>query len=120
MYADLSDLTGDLRKIAVRAKRDMAVVVRNNARRGNSLARAHARRTSGPHGKAYFKRITAEAKTLLRWEYGPEGIPKTEFVGAGYRHGPPNHDLANSLDVQGPKFVADVRALPDKWFWPES
>lgn len=118
MHADLGDLKRDLAKIAKKARPDMERVVRRAAVNGNRQAKKLARRKAGPHGKMYYKRLSAEMTGVLRWEYGPEGIPKTDFVGVGFRHGPPNTDLAQSLDIQAPKFHADVAKLPDRWFWP--
>lgn len=118
MHADLSDLTGDLRTIARVAKRDMRRVVRKNAHAGSMVARAHARKASGPHGANYYKRITKDDTGPLRSEWGPSAPVSGEPVGAGYRHGPPNNDMAKSLDIQGPKFLKEVRDLPDGWFWP--
>lgn len=118
MYADLSDLTADLNKIAARAPKDMRHVVRKNARQGNMVARSIARKASGPHGKNYFKRITKDDTGPLRSEYGPTADVNGPPVGAGYRHGPPNNDMAKSLDIQGPKFHKDAADLPDDWFWP--
>lgn len=70
---------------------------------GRDLARALAREKSGPHGKAYWKRINSERTGTLTAEFGPDGTPKTEFVGAGFRHGR-NTDLPVAAD----KAAADL------------
>lgn len=115
----IDDLADDLRAITIRAPKDMSGVVRSNVKYGRELAQTIARAKSGPHGKAYHKRITSEMTDPLQGEYGPSGRPKTEFVGAGFRSGT-NTDLPTSADAVGPKFADDVRRLPDKWFWPNS
>lgn len=112
----LDDLASDMRRIPVKAQRGMAKVVRTNAKEGNMLARRMARAKAGKHGKNYFKRLTAEMVTPLSWEYGPEGDPKSDFVGVGFRHGV-NLDLPNSADVIGPKFADDVGDMADGLFW---
>lgn len=119
----IDDLASDMAKIPVTARKDMVGVVREGIKVGASLARDNAKRSSGPHGKRYYKRITSEMHgavtfggvTGISGEWGPHdgGLP----VGAGYRHGPPNMDLANSADVVGPAFYGEVKRLPEKWFW---
>jgi hypothetical protein len=113
---DIDDLANDMAGIARRAKSDMVRVVRKNGREGNQIARRFARQKAGLHGKNYFKRLTFEMTAPLSGEYGPEGTPKTDFVGVGFRHGQ-NMDLPNSADLIGPAMARDVRKLPDKWFW---
>ena len=113
----IDDLADDLRAIAARAPGDLSRTVKRNVEAGNKLAQRNAREKSGRHGKAFYKRFTAEMTGKLEGEYGPEGFPKSEFVGAGFRHGGINTDLPRSADVQGPKLAADVRDLLDKWFW---
>lgn len=113
---DIGDLANDLAGIPVRASRGFAAAVRSNAEEGNRLARRFAQSKAGPHGKNYFKRLSAEMITPLMWEYGPTGDPKTDFVGVGFRHGV-NLDLPNSADVIGPKFAKDVGDTIDGVFW---
>lgn len=110
------DLADDLAGIAARAPGDMSVVVRKNINAGNVIARRFARAKAGIHGKNYYKRLSAEMTGLLRGEYGPTGIPKSDFVGVGFRHGV-NLDLPNSADIIAPKFARDVSHLADRWFW---
>lgn len=114
-HAGVTELVADLAATPPRAKADMVGVVRKNVNEGQLLEQQFAREMSGPHGKAYYKRITSEMTGLLSGEYGPHdgGTP----VGAGWRHGPPNTDLARSLDVQGPKFAKDAGDIFDGLFW---
>lgn len=111
----IDDLESDLRHIAAISRVDMADTVRSNVAAGERYAKGFARQASGPHGKAYYKRITSEMTGPLAGEYGPHdgGTP----VGAGYRHGAGNTDLAKSADMIGPRFARDVAKLPDRWFW---
>lgn len=113
----IGDLTSDLASKPGEAERKSRSVVRKNVRAGNTLARKFARASAGPHGENYYKRIAAEMTGPLSGVFGPEGIPKTEFVGAGYRNGPPNRDLANAADIIGPKLAEDVRSLLGELFW---
>jgi hypothetical protein len=111
---DLDDLASDLAGIPVSFARRAPGVVAKSAREGNKLAQGFAREKSGPHGKNYYKRLSAEATGPLTWEYGPHdgGTP----VGAGYRNGGVNLDLPNSADVIAPKFGDAVGKLADDLF----
>lgn len=113
----IGDLARDLNRKSIEAQRQGRKVVRKNTHEGQMLARKFARASAGPHGKNYFKRITAEMTGPWSGEYGTEGIPKTEFVGAGYRNAPPNRDLANSADIIGPKLAHDAGEMLNGLFW---
>ena len=111
----IGDLSRDMLGVAKKVRVVFPKVVARNAREGNRIAQRFARGAAGPHGTNYWKRMSAEAISPLEWEYGPHdgGTP----VGAGYRHGPPNTDMAKSADVIGPKFAADVSKQADRLFW---
>ena len=111
----IGDLADDLAKIPPTARRDMAETVKKNVDAGERYAKGFARAASGPHGKAYYKRITSEMTGELSGEWGPHdgGTP----VGAGYRHGGVNTDLPRSADLVAPRFARDVERLADRWFW---
>lgn len=113
----IGDLARDMGGISARAEADLGAVVRRNVYQGNRLAQRLSREKAGPHGTAFYKRMQPEMTGPLTGEYGPVGIPKSEFVGVGFRHGGTNTDLPRSADVQGPKMAADVRDLLDRWFW---
>lgn len=112
----IDDLASDLAAIPVKFAKKAPGVVARNAREGNKIAQRLARSKAGPHGKNYYKRLTSEMTGPLTAEYGPEGDPKTEFVGVGFRSGE-NLDLPNSADLIGPKFAADVLDTADGLFW---
>lgn len=112
----MGGLENDFRGIAVRSTPELAKVVRKNVNGGTRLAKSFARAAAGPHGKAYYKRITGEMTGPLSGEFGPTGAPKTEFVGAGFRHGH-NMDLPRAADIVGPKLASDVDDVVDGWFW---
>lgn len=113
---DIHDLSDDLAGLPVKLGRALPPVVKRNAHEGNRTARKFARTKAGPHGKNYYKRLTVEMTGPYSAEYGPEGDPKTEFVGAGWRHGV-NLDLPNSADLIGPKLASDVGDVLDRLFW---
>lgn len=96
--------------VAVKTPAALHHIVADNVDYGRDLARALAREKAGPHGQAYWKRITSELTGPLEGEYGPTGEPKTEFVGVGFRSGI-NTDLPQSADRVGPAMAADVRKL---------
>lgn len=107
-------LAADARRAAVTARGRMTTVVKKNTEQGNRLAQRFAREMSGPHGKAYYKRLSGEMTGPLTGEYGPHdgGTP----VGGGWRNGPPNTDLPRSADIQGPRFAKDAaKALEVFW-----
>ncbi|MCW2785244.1 MAG: hypothetical protein JWP74_1761 [Marmoricola sp.] len=110
----LDDLASDLTKISSETRPAMVGVVRDGLKVGTSLAKEYAKASAGPHGQAYFKRISSEMSggaglfgNTISGEYGPTGSPKTEFVGVGFRHGH-NTDLARSADIVGPSFGRSV------------
>lgn len=97
-------------------------VVKDNADYGRDLAKALARAKAGPHGANYYKRISSEVSGDLglfgnTWsaEYGPTGIPKSDFVGVGFRNGN-NDDLPRSADAAGPALARDVRKMIGELF----
>lgn len=108
----VADLARDMDKVFVRSEKAFAATTRRNLAAGTKLARRFALEAAGPHGKDYYKRISGEMTGPYSGEYGPEGIPKTDFVGVGFRHGV-NLDLPNSADIIGPKFAKDINADVD-------
>lgn len=113
----LGDLERDAMAAPVKMAVKMAAVVKTNTTDGNKLAQGLAKAASGPHGKFYYKRLTAEVKSPLVGEYGPHGEVRGNAVGGGWRNGPPNTDLPKSADVQGPKFADDAGKILDQAFW---
>lgn len=113
---NIDDLANDCAGIPGKLLTEAPRVVSRSAREGNALARGYARSSAGPHGKNYFKRMTAELIGPLSAEYGPEGIPKTDFVGVGFRSGV-NLDLPRSADVIGPKFADAAGDMLGGLFW---
>ena len=111
----LGALIADMDAIPAKVKTKGAKVVKKNGAAGTKLARRFAQELSGPHGKAYFKRITGESTGALEYEYGPHagGVP----VGGGWRHGTPNTELERSQDIIGPRFAADVDFMIRDIFW---
>ena len=116
-FDGVTALRKDLTSIPARTAGRAATVVRRNVEQGNNRAQRIARAKSGPHGAAYYKRITAEMTGPLQGEYGPEGDVAGNAVGAGWRNGPPNNDLPKSADIQGPKFARDIAKIVDRMFW---
>lgn len=113
----IGDLAKDCARVGRTMQPKMARVVKKHTTEGNREARRIAKGAAGPHGTNYYKRIGSEMLTPLEGEYGPEGSPKTDFVGAGYRNGGPNTDLEKSLDIVGPKFRRAVDDVIDGLFW---
>lgn len=113
----IDDLYSDLAAIPVKLHRQAPRLVKKNAELGERTAKRFARQFAGPHGKNYYKRISSEMLSPFAAEWGPEGEPKTDFVGVGFRNGGPNMDLPNSADIVGPKFADDIGDLVGGLFW---
>lgn len=107
----IGDLANDLAAAPVRFVTEAPGVVLRNAEYGNAIAQRIARENAGPHGKNYWKRLSAEMTGPMEAEYGPVGTPKTEFVGVGFRNGGQNMDLPNSADIAGPKLADEIGDL---------
>lgn len=112
----IDDLARDLavgsKAVPSKGPRIVAASTKLGLKEAKRLARAKA----GPHGKNYYKRLSADHDGLTG-EYGPTGTPKTEFVGVGFRSGI-NLDLPNSADLAGPDLERRARGLLDDIFWP--
>lgn len=113
----IGDLADDLARNVALAQSEPPMMALRAVERGKTLARQFARAGAGRHGRDYYKRITAEMLTPLSGEYGPEGIPKSDFVGVGYRHGGPNMDLPNSADIVVVEMAEEAQRLYDRMFW---
>lgn len=111
-----STLASDMADIPVRAIVGMNAAVRENVDYGRDLAKALARAGAGPHGKHFHKRIHSEMTGPLVGEFGPDGTPKSEFVGVGFRNGT-NRDLERAGDQTLIEAASDVRKLVDGLFW---
>lgn len=114
----IDDLADDLTTIAAEARPTLARAVRRNVLQGHREAQRFARQSSGPHGRLYYKRITAEMTGALTGEYGPTGEVAGNAVGAGWRHGRGNTDLARSADIVAVNFGQDVLESVGDLFWP--
>lgn len=112
----VGDLARDQARAAAQAPRKLRGAVRRTERYTTSLVRSIARAKSGPHGKAYYKRIGGEMIGPLSAEIGPEGIPKSEFVGAGFRHGE-NRDLDQARKPAGERLAEEARKALGELPW---
>lgn len=113
----LEDLERDFIQSATGFLRAAPRAVSRTVNDGNRDARRIARRRSGRrHGTRYYKRITGEMTGLLVGEYGPHGDVAGNAVGAGWRHGGPNLDLAHSTDGLNPLLARRLQvAVRDTW-----
>lgn len=94
----VGDLEADFLASSRGFKAPASRAVQQTARTGYGTARRLSKSLSGDHGKRFYKRITLERITPLEYEYGPEGVPKSEFVGVGYRSGSGGMEMAQSSD----------------------
>lgn len=112
----LADLERDLLRMPGTAARGMSSAVRDRTRQGERVSKGFARAASGPHGSAYFKRITSEMTSPLSGEFGPHG-DVSKSVGGGWRNGPPNTDTEKAGDIVGPALAKDMEKLLGRLFW---
>lgn len=87
-------------------------IVHRNGERANRLARNIAKRKAGPHGKDFFKRISAE-QTGLSVEIGPSALLGLRYVGVSGSEGV-GRDLDETLVKVVPKFAKDAEDLMDR------
>jgi hypothetical protein len=126
-----NDLESDLRHIALTARGDMRDTVRDGIKAGNELAKDFARAKNGPrsHSRKYPGKFFVEMRpglglfgNVIGGEYGPRHEGQGMLAGIlenGSRSGNAAQlNLAKSADIIGPSFAQEVRALPDRWFWP--
>lgn len=113
----VDSLERDMRAIPARAALGLAKAVAEATVLGNRRAQGFARKASGPHGSAYYKRITSEMTGPLSGEFGPtsdlHGLP----VGGGYRHGGGNRDLERAAPIAGDRLERDVHKVIERLFW---
>lgn len=110
----LGDLEKDFMESAKGFARKAPAAVRDTTREGWRDVRRTSRRRAGPHGKNFFKRITMERTDTLVYEYGPEGMPKSEYVGVGYRNGNGNLDMPQSADGLAESLERRLSAVIDE------
>lgn len=117
VYHHIGALAADFAELPPRAARDMAELVRDNARAGARKAQAIAKGSAGSHGKHYPKSIDAESLTPLMWEYGPDAGMRQGGMSfeEGSRNQPPHNDIAKSYRAQQPYFRGRARRLPERW-----
>lgn len=99
------------------APKKFSAAVRRSERYTTGLVRSIARAKSGLHGKTYYKRVTGEMLGPLTAEVGPAGIPKSEFVGAGYRNGGGNSDLDQARGPAGDRLAEEARRALGQLPW---
>ncbi len=126
----VGDLSDDLRAVTIRSKRDMRDTVADGAKAGAEIAKDLARTQNPPgsHAKHYPSKISSRMfagaglfGNTYSGEYGP--FPSGQgllglILENGTRNGNrPQMNMARSADIIGPSFAAEVRRLPDRWFW---
>lgn len=124
----IGDLVSDMRKITTGMPKEMAGVLRRNAKTGNTIAQSLARMSSGSHGKWYPGTFSVGAVSKfygfgggeIAVEYGP--VASKRQGGMSFEHGsrnqPPHLDLNKSADLIGPQFAKDAGKVLDNLFWP--
>lgn len=108
-------LADDYAAIPGEFDRKAPAAVSGAGRLGLELAKALAREKAGPHGAAYYKRLGMDKTGPLEVEYGPDGVPKTDFVGVGFRHGR-NTDLPKSADKAAADLAERTRRMVAEMF----
>jgi hypothetical protein len=126
----IGDLANDLARISATSRGDMRGTVRDGIKAGAEVAKGYARTSNPPgsHARKYPGTISPTMHSglglfgnTISGEYGP--YPRGQgFLGLilenGTRNGNrPQQNMARSADIIGPSFAAEVRRLPDEWFW---
>lgn len=126
----IDDLGDDLVGIARSCRRDMRDTVADGIKAGAEVAKGYARTNNpaGSHAWKYPGTISSRMNSgaglfgnTYSGEYGP--FPRGQgllglILENGSRNGNrPQLNMARSADIIGPAFAAEVRALPDRWFW---
>lgn len=114
--AQIADLARDCEQVPAKVLRDGHDSVRDAVEFGTYVTRQTARRAAGPHGSNYFKRVSGEMTAPLVGEWGPEGPPKSDYVGVSGSAGA-TRDLATSADPAAERLAASVRGKMAGWFW---
>ena len=115
--AEIADLANDCVVISKAVPLRGKAVVARNIEYGNQVAQQIAQGAAGPHGSNYHKRLSAEMTGALVGEYGPEGPPKSDYVGVSGTAGA-MRDLNKSAARVAPRFARDAGRLLDGLFWP--
>lgn len=117
----IDELERVMRGITTSFKPRAAAQVRDVAKDGNREGKRLARRSAGSHGKHYHKAFTAERRSVLSWEWGPDAeMPQGGMsFERGSRNQPPHHDIAKAADQHGaPDLARRVnRLVLDRLFW---
>lgn len=117
VHHTLDRLAADQKEAATEVARRSPGLVRDAADYGRDLARALSRANAGPHGKHFYKRINSEMVGATEAEFGPDGSPKTEFVGVGFRNGGGNRDLEQAAEPAAESLAEDVRDMLKAVLW---
>lgn len=113
----IDKLDREMRRIPGKFATRAAGVTKRSVEQGEKMLVRIAKRESGTHGTNYYKRISSEMDGPFKGEFGPHGDVVGNAVGAGWRHGPPNTDLAKTADVIGPRFEKNAGKILDGLFW---
>ena len=113
----IADLGDDLKLIPRTARLRGNALVLKHAEIGNDIARGIAKKAAGKHGRNYYKRLSAEATGFWEAEFGPEGPPKSDYVGVSGTEGA-MRDLEKAAERVAPRFARDAGKLLDSLFWP--
>lgn len=120
----IGDLARDMSRIPVRFVREGNKVVRDNAYKGNTLAKGFASEQHtmfGDEDVEYPPSFTVEKLGPSNWVYGPDIAIGDGSQAEGYELGsinsPPHFDLARSVDVIGIEFPLDVDDMMHGLFW---
>lgn len=106
-------LDREMRRVPGKVARRSAKVTKTSVEQGEAMLVRIAKKKAGPHGSNYYKRISSEMLSSYVGEFGPEGDVDNNAVGASWRNGPPNTDLAQTADVIGPRFAKNAGKILD-------
>lgn len=108
----ISETIRDLEAVPGEIYGNGGAIVHNDGERLNRFARNISRAKAGPHGKDFFKRISATMVGPLAIEVGPSALEGTRYTGVDSEGGP-GRDLDEALDKIRPVFHKHAAELMD-------
>lgn len=108
----IAETASDLQAAAVTIPTEGESIVHRNGEALNRVTRAISRQKSGPHGRNFGNRISADMIGEMAVEVGPSPLLGTRYVGVGGSAGV-ERDLTEALAKVLPQFQKDAADLMD-------
>lgn len=115
----LDGLAADMRTMPRQAAVGFSKAVRSNVNEGKRRARRNAKITARRHGRLYPDAITAEMRTALSGEFGPETYKSQGGMSfeRGSKNQPPHRDLERAASGLKLRLARDADDVVGRLFW---